>query len=581
MSLINCSECNCEISDKAKVCPKCGCPLEMKKNKNLKPNFNIKKTIIFLIMIIICILIIYIFCFRKLSTSEIAKLSESIVTLYVYDENDEIISTGSGFITYNDKTIVTNFHVIKNGYKIEAKSDKNNVFPIDYVSFYDSSKDVAVLKTKDKTGIKTLKVKKNAGLNIGDKIYAIGSPLGLENTFSEGIVSAIRDNDSYSDIQITAPISAGSSGGALINEKGKVVGITYASYSDGQNLNLAIPSEEFVEKIKLEEQHSLEDLATFFNPIGNTRANYATSSCRLVRFKDKVFESYNSKKEIFENSNGERKSLGIFGEYLNIHNGKLYYISSNDSKKIGCYNLETGESINNILEDYSITVPFYSINSLFVTDNGISICATKKNYIDSVFIQLDFSGNVIGTLDLDSCFGLDALLDENTLLVSDYENWGIKVISTVDVTSTFIQLDFEPAGSIYTFKDSEVIYIADSTDSNDMGNIVEYNCITGDKNYIYIDKSDTWGTTFEDNIAYYDSLDGTSRLNIITGDYEILTSEYKLNNIIIDNGFLYGIGRKTEDDQYALDYMEYYVKINLKTKELELIESYYNTFWGE
>ncbi|WP_242972864.1 S1C family serine protease [Anaeromicrobium sediminis] len=89
---------------------------------------------------------------------------------------------------------------------------------------------------------------KDLGLVRGQKIIAIGSPLGLFNTISDGIVSGFREFDYIKMVQITAPISPGSSGGALINMHGKLVGITTAGL-DGQNLNMAVPDQyikEFV-----------------------------------------------------------------------------------------------------------------------------------------------------------------------------------------------------------------------------------------------------------------------------------------------------------------------------------------------
>lgn len=78
----------------------------------------------------------------------------------------------------------------------------------------------------------------------GDKVYAIGNPKGLLGTFSEGIISGFRDIDGTKYVQITASISSGSSGGPVVDENGRVIGVTTASIKDGQNLNLAMPLTE-------------------------------------------------------------------------------------------------------------------------------------------------------------------------------------------------------------------------------------------------------------------------------------------------------------------------------------------------
>lgn len=74
----------------------------------------------------------------------------------------------------------------------------------------------------------------------GQKVVAIGSPLGLFNTVSDGIISAFRSIDTVEMIQFTAPISHGSSGGALLNMYGEVIGISSGGFDDGQNINLAV-----------------------------------------------------------------------------------------------------------------------------------------------------------------------------------------------------------------------------------------------------------------------------------------------------------------------------------------------------
>ena len=78
-------------------------------------------------------------------------------------------------------------------------------------------------------------------LEVGEDVYAIGNPQGLEGTFSKGIISSIREFNGHSIIQITAPISPGSSGGPLLNSIGEVIGVAFASFKSGQNLNFAIP----------------------------------------------------------------------------------------------------------------------------------------------------------------------------------------------------------------------------------------------------------------------------------------------------------------------------------------------------
>ncbi|HFL3671763.1 TPA: S1C family serine protease, partial [Clostridioides difficile] len=105
---------------------------------------------------------------------------------------------------------------------------------------YHSDYDLAVIKVDRKC--KPIPVKVSKKPVRGQKIVAIGSPLGLFNTVSDGIISAFRDFETVQMIQFTAPISSGSSGGALLDMFGNLLGLISAGYDDGQNLNLAVES---------------------------------------------------------------------------------------------------------------------------------------------------------------------------------------------------------------------------------------------------------------------------------------------------------------------------------------------------
>ena len=209
--------------------------------------------------------------FAPLSSNEIARLSGSVLTLYVYDEAGELLQTGSGFVAFDDQTLVTNYHVIEHGYSVEAVSESNDSYSILGARYYDRGADIAILQFAARSGLPVLELADSQNVQIGDTVYAIGSPLELKNTVSNGIVSAIRDEGSYYDIQTTAPISAGSSGGVLLNEYGRVIGITYATYNDGQNLNLAIPSEEFMDLKLPQDSVPFADIAARYRPVDSSR----------------------------------------------------------------------------------------------------------------------------------------------------------------------------------------------------------------------------------------------------------------------------------------------------------------------
>ena len=167
--------------------------------------------------------------------------ADAVVMLSCYDQDGVLYATGSAFAAFEDGVFVTNYHVIEGEvYSIRAQMESGLEFRISSVVAYDADRDIAILRTNVRTGLSPLPLGDSSALERGEKVIAIGSPLGLINTLSIGLFSGtVRDDRVY--LQFSAPISQGSSGGALFNNSGEVIGITSASYTAGQNLNLAIP----------------------------------------------------------------------------------------------------------------------------------------------------------------------------------------------------------------------------------------------------------------------------------------------------------------------------------------------------
>lgn len=174
------------------------------------------------------------------SFEELALLASSVVMIAIHDRNGEIIGTGSGIMVGKGGYILTNNHVASGGqyYSVRIEED-DRIYPTDEVIKYNGVLDLAVIRIDRKlrpipmyTGAKKL-VR-------GQKVVAIGSPLGLFNSVSEGIISGFRTIDNVDMIQFTAPTSHGSSGGAVLNMQGEVIGISTAGFDNGQNINLAV-----------------------------------------------------------------------------------------------------------------------------------------------------------------------------------------------------------------------------------------------------------------------------------------------------------------------------------------------------
>ena len=177
---------------------------------------------------------------REKSFEELALLAKSVVMIAVHNYEGEVFSTGSGIMIGTGGYILTNCHVIAGGrfFSVRMEEDEN-VYRTDVVVKSNNILDLAIIKI-DKRLTPIPIYLGNKELVRGQKVVAIGSPLGLFNSVSDGIISGFRNVNTVDMIQFTAPISHGSSGGALLNMNGEVIGISTAGFDDGQNLNLAV-----------------------------------------------------------------------------------------------------------------------------------------------------------------------------------------------------------------------------------------------------------------------------------------------------------------------------------------------------
>jgi len=177
---------------------------------------------------------------KTLTVEDIVKENARSIVL-IGAINPKGASFGSGFIVSSSGLVVTNFHVVKNAIKIEVKFKDSHSHEDAVLVSSDAKKDIAILRI-NKPGLKPVLLGDSDRVQVGEKVVAIGNPLGLENTVSDGLISSIRDAGRNSKVlQITAPVSAGSSGCPLFNLKGEVIGIAVGSNLQGQNINFAIP----------------------------------------------------------------------------------------------------------------------------------------------------------------------------------------------------------------------------------------------------------------------------------------------------------------------------------------------------
>lgn len=172
----------------------------------------------------------------------------SVVTLEVTDAAGRIVSLGSGFFVRPDM-VVTNYHVVRGGKSARVHSPKAKVsYPVTGVIAYDVSADLALLKIEKGESITAtgtpLVLADLSKLEVGESVFVFGSPRGLEGSVTNGILSStsLRKHNGGEFLQITAPISHGTSGGAVTNDAGEVIGVATMWVVGGQNLNFAVPA---------------------------------------------------------------------------------------------------------------------------------------------------------------------------------------------------------------------------------------------------------------------------------------------------------------------------------------------------
>ena len=179
-----------------------------------------------------------------------AQASPAVVRVELRDSRFRLIGEGSGFLVSEDGLVVTNHHVIDDAYFAFVLRHNGVRYLVDGVAAVDRNADLALLKVEVED-VPFLELAGPQLPKVGTKVYAIGNPKGLTNTFTEGLVSGHRNiNDGVRLIQTSCAISRGSSGGALLRGDGKVVGVTTCYLEGGQNLNFAVPAARVVNLLK-------------------------------------------------------------------------------------------------------------------------------------------------------------------------------------------------------------------------------------------------------------------------------------------------------------------------------------------
>lgn len=281
-----------------------------------------------------------------LSAGEIyQKCSPSVFSIQTYDVEGLPYATGSGFFIDSSGLAVTNFHVLENALSATVTLSDGSVHEVLGVAGYHSSQDYALLRIEGDS-FTPLPIGDSSSLQVGDRIYTIGSPKGMQNTMSDGIISSTCRPEYQNRIQITAPISSGSSGGALLDEYGNVIGITTSTLVDSQNLNFAIPINEVIEAYRMyspqlsKPYQSLRSLASYI-----------------------AYEEYVNAPDFFDEVYNEIEPNDNFNEALFLNNGMsiLGYI---DDEYPDCYLIRCNTTGHVLVSLHSNSTSVY-VNDLF------------------------------------------------------------------------------------------------------------------------------------------------------------------------------------------------------------------------
>jgi hypothetical protein len=201
-------------------------------------------------------------------------VSSSIVVIRAYDAKGENLRLGSGVALATD-VIATNCHVIEDAAKIQVVQHGKK-YPAT-LRHSDWDRDICTL-TVSGVNAPAVVTGSTSRLKVGARVYAIGAPQGLELTLSEGIISSLRQVDGGQYLQITAPISPGSSGGGLFDEEGRLIGLPTFYLDEGQLLNFAV-SVEWISQLPQRHKETVDAAQT-------TTVDWINKAAALVDKKD-------------------------------------------------------------------------------------------------------------------------------------------------------------------------------------------------------------------------------------------------------------------------------------------------------
>ncbi len=232
-------------------------------------------------MILLCLLVMACFSSAMAETdlTELVKsIQPAVATVVAYDVNRNVASLGTGFFLNKDGHLITNHHVLVGKFGAEIRTSDGDTYPIKAIIAENQGSDLIKVKVDiPPEKVHWIEVSKEPP-PVAQRVVVVGSPMGLEQSVSDGIVSSVREIPGLGTFyQMSAPISPGSSGSPVVNMEGKVVGVASFQFLQGQNLNFAVSGKSILELKTDTPGQSLSEWT--FNQ-SNQKARMAEELCR-------------------------------------------------------------------------------------------------------------------------------------------------------------------------------------------------------------------------------------------------------------------------------------------------------------
>jgi len=303
---------------------------------------------------------------------------KAVLTIVGTNRTGSTVIQGSGFILTSSGLGGTNYHVLEGVSRATAECCDGRVFEIGPIEGVDAKRDLVVFQLhqsgseNDPQALPHVVLGSSRNLTIGEKVIVIGSPQGLENTVSDGILSATREYDNVRYLQITAPISPGSSGGPVLDPSGQVIGIATFQFVKGQNLNFAVAVEHLRPLLDEHLQLSLVKFQSLFGQSDHKQV----ANAKAARTQS-------------ENSSPVAKPLT--GQFAGI----VHNLSANTSAEFGILVNDSGGVLSGCM---GVRQPLFGSGPLSGFVNELSVLFTVKTAIGTItFVGQQSKGELNGT----------------------------------------------------------------------------------------------------------------------------------------------------------------------------------------